>query len=111
MEETPNTGNAILDTRIARLTGALRKDYLRFNNASGYIDVYYRKGKKYLRIFTDTSGQRSVHAFVDLKTGALYKPSSISVPAKHARYQLLDNASFDCCLQRADWAGGYLYNR
>lgn len=110
MQETPNTGNAIIDTRITRLVDALRKDYLRLNH-SGYINAYYRKGKKYIRIFTDTSGQRSVHAFVDLQTGALYKPSSISVPAKHVRYNLLDNASFDECLQRADWAGGYLYLR
>lgn len=110
MDETPNTGNVILDTRISRLVAALRKDYLRFN-AGGHIDFHYRKGKKYVRIFTNASCVRSVHAFVDLSTGALYKPSSVSVPAKHARYNLLDNASFDECLQRADWAGGYLYLR
>lgn len=110
MDETPNTGNVILDTRISRLVGALRKDYLRFDN-SGYIDFYYRKGKRYLRIFTNASGQRSVHAFVELSTGYVYKPSSVTVPAKHVRYRLLDNASFDDCLQRADWAGAYLYMR
>ena len=35
------------------------------------------------------SGSRSVHAFIDKKTGEVYKPASFKAPAKHVRYNLL----------------------
>ena len=55
------------------------------------------------------SGSRSVHAFVDKKTGEVYKPASFKAPAKHVRYNLLSEISREECYARADWAGGYLY--
>ena len=54
-----------------------------------------------------------VHAFVDKKTGEVYKPASYNSPAKHVRYDMriinqreqLHNPFF------TGWAGGYLYIR
>ena len=53
----------------------------------------------------------SVNTFVDRNTGEVYKPAGWAKPAKHVRYNLLDERSRAECLGRADWAGGYLYMR
>ena len=53
----------------------------------------------------------SVHAFITKNTGDVYKPASWKAPAKHIRYNLLDESSRNLCLNRASWAGGYLYMR
>ena len=67
-------------------------------------------GRKYHKIVMETeSGSRSVHAFVDQKTGEVYKPASFKAPAKHVRYNLLSIESREKCFERADWSGGYLY--
>ena len=73
-------------------------------------DFVIESGRKYLKIVM-VNNQRSVHAFVDRKTGELYKPAGWKSPAKHVRGQLLDSASREDILERCDWAGGYLYMR
>ena len=70
---------------------------------------YIEEGRKYLKIVMDTGNQLSVHAFVDKKTGEVYKPASFKSPAKIVRYNLLNIESREKCFERADWAGGYLY--
>ena len=73
---------------------------------------YIESGRKYHKIVMETNGQsRSVHAFVDKKTGEVYKPASFKAPAKIVRYNLLSIESREKCFERADWAGGYLYVR
>ena len=73
---------------------------------------YIESGRKYHKIIMETdSGSRSVHAFVDKKTGEVYKPASFKAPAKIVRYNLLSIESREQCFARADWAGGYLYIR
>ena len=73
---------------------------------------YIESGRKYHKIIMETdSGSRSVHAFVDMKTGEVYKPASFKAPAKIVRYNLLIIESREQCFERADWAGGYLYVR
>ena len=74
------------------------------------IDYVIESCKKYHKvIFIDGGGQRSVHAFVDKKTGEVYKSASWKAPAKGVRFdlRLIDDREF--LLQNADWAGGYLY--
>lgn len=69
-------------------------------------------GRKYHKIVMEyENGQRSVHAFVDKKTGEVYKPASFKAPAKDARYNLLLIKDREYLLENADWAGGYLYKR
>jgi hypothetical protein len=72
---------------------------------------YIEEGRKYHKIIMDANGSRSAHAFVDKKTGEVYKSASWNKPAKGVRYNLLSIESREECLARADWAGGYLYNR
>ena len=82
----------------------------------------YYEGKKYLKVvreeFDTFQGRNkwrdtTVHAFVDKKTGEVYKPASWKAPAKHVRF----NLSNDLDRQNlhdpnfVGWAGGYLYMR
>ena len=67
-------------------------------------------GRKYHKIIMiDTSGSVSVHAFVDKKTGELYKAASFKAPAKGVRFDLRIIKEREFVLENADWAGGYLY--
>ena len=71
-------------------------------------------GRKYHKIImevpnTNRPPSRSVHAFVDMKTGDVYKPASFKAPAKHIRFNLCIISDREWLLANADWAGGYLY--
>ncbi len=93
------------------LCDCLLEDFKRRNNGkdSGY-KFYIESGRKYHKLIMETGGNsRSVHAFVDQKTGEVYKPASFKAPAKIVRYNLLSIESREKCFERADWAGGYLY--
>ena len=68
--------------------------------------------RKYHKIIMTTHGKnRSIHAFVDVKDGSVYKPASFRAPAKGVRYNLLDPISREKCLTSAGWCNHYLYNR
>ena len=80
------------------------------------------EGRKYYKIVQqdyDTFQNRneyrdgSVHAFVDKKTGDVYKPASWNKPAKHVRYTFQDSHQLRFLLDpnNVGWAGGYLYLR
>jgi hypothetical protein len=74
------------------------------------IDYVIETGKKYHKvIFIGGSGSLSVHAFIDKKTGEVYKPASCKSPAKGVRYDLRLIEDREYLLQNADWSGGYLY--
>jgi len=92
------------------LCDALELDFKsRYPNSDPY-KFSIESGRKYHKIVMETESQsRSVHAFVDKKTGEVYKPASWKAPAKHVRFNLLEITSREECFERADWAGGYLY--
>ena len=101
------------------LCDALEHDFASRNRGKvgGYDAPKYKfyiqeGGRKYHKIVMEyENGQRSVHAFVDKKTGELYKPASFKAPAKGVRFNLLVIKEREWLLQHADWAGGYLYAR
>jgi len=68
-------------------------------------------GRKYHKIMMNANGSRSVHAFIDKKTGSVYKAASIKAPAKGERYNLLLIKDREWLFENADWAGSYLYKR
>jgi hypothetical protein len=74
-------------------------------------DFYPETGRKYHKIIMNANGSRSVHAFVDKKTGQVYKSASWKAPAKGVRYDLRIIEQREWLLQHADWAGSYLYAR
>jgi len=94
------------------LCDALELDFKTHHPESDPYKFYIEEGRKYHKLIMETGyGSRSVHAFVDKKTGEVYKPASFKAPAKIVRYNLLEIASREQCFARADWAGGYLYVR
>ena len=100
------------------LCDALELDFKNSHPNSEPYKFYIESGRKYHKIIMETDGgssrlgpSRSVHAFVDKKTGEVYKPASFKAPAKIVRYNLLMIESRERCFERADWAGGYLYVR
>ncbi len=89
-------------------------DNFKRRNGGGTSDYkfYIESGRKYHKLIMETgAGSRSVHAFVDKKTGDVYKPASFKAPAKHVRFNLCIISDREWLFANADWAGGYLYKR
>lgn len=100
-----------------------RGESVDYNNAriadlrNGECDYEFiiESGRKYHKIIMvidngpDRSPSRSVHAFVEKKTGQIYKSASWKSPAKGVRYDLRIIEQREWLLQNADWASSYLY--
>ena len=104
-----------LDQKIEKwvwqLCRTLEQNYqLRYPNSNTSVTFTMEFGRKYIKVIQDNT---SVHAFIDKKTGEVYKPAGWKSPAKIVRYDLrlisdrqkLHDPKF------TDWAGGYLYIR
>jgi hypothetical protein len=74
-------------------------------------EFYPETGRKYHKIIMNANGNKSVHCFIDKKTGEVYKSASWKAPAKGVRYDLRIINQREWLLQNADWAGSYLYMR
>lgn len=73
-------------------------------------DFIIESGRKYHKIVMVTN-QRSSHAFVDKKTGEVYKPASWKAPAKGVRFNLNIINEREWLFENADWSGSYLYKK
>ena len=131
-EAKQNIANAVLAHTYA-LCEALRQNYIDYSIKSHQLrtsDVEYHDaqiallksgisdynfypetGRKYHKIIMDANGSRSVHAFVDKKTGQVYKSASWKAPAKGVRYDLRIIEQREWLLENATWHGDYLYLR
>jgi hypothetical protein len=84
----------------------------KLKNGDCPIDYQVETGKKYHKvIFVNGGGSRSVHCFIDKKTGEVYKSASWKSPAKGVRYDLRLIKDREWLFENADWSGGYLYAR
>lgn len=109
-QDARNTIQLNVRKHTLTLCEALEFDFIRRAPNSTPYKFYIESGRKYHKIVMETgNGNRSVHAFVDMKTGEVYKAATFKAPAKHVRFNLLDINSREECFERADWAGGYLY--
>ena len=95
------------------------------NGTANLMKFVVKTGKRYYKIvqqeFETWEKSRnygkyadgSVHAFVDKKTGQVYKPASWQAPAKHVRFDLriIREREFLFNYKNTGWAGGYLYLR
>ena len=94
------------------------------NGTANLYKFDYKVGKKFIKVFNlqyqescdyynRPAGYRqgSVTAFIDKKTGEVYKPASWKAPAKHVRYDLriIREREFLLNPKNCDWAGGHLY--
>ena len=95
------------------------------NGTANLMWFKVKTGKKYYKIvqqeFETWEGSKyygqyrdgSVHAFVDKKTGQVYKPASWQAPARHVGFDLriIREREFLFNYKNTGWAGGYLYLR
>ena len=96
------------------------------NGTANLYKFDYTVGKKYIKVFHLTyetaneylgrkAGYRagSVTAFIDRKTGEVYKPASWKAPAKHVRFdlRLIKDREFLFNWKNVSWTGGHLYMR
>ena len=93
-----------VEERVYKLAEYIKADYNKYGYKSDY-NVTIKKGKKYFKVITENS----VHCFVDINNGDVYKPASWNKPAPIVRYNLLDNP--DIVYANCDCNGGYLYIR
>jgi hypothetical protein len=99
------------------LCDSLQQDFQKRNYAyraglpySNYSYELDSSGRKYHKIFMCINGSRdSIHAFIDKKTGEVYKPASLKAPAKGVRFDLRIIEQREWLFENADWAGSYLY--
>jgi len=98
------------------LCDALELDFKTSHPNSEPYKFYIESGRKYHKIIMETDGgssrlgpSRSVHAFVDKKTGDVYKAASFKAPAKIVRYNLCIMSDREWLFENVDWAGSYLY--
>ena len=95
------------------------------NGTANLMWFKVKTGKKYYKIvqqefetwekskYFNQYRDASVHAFVDKKTGQVFKPASWAAPAKHVRFDLriIREREFLFNPDNTTWAGGYLYMR
>ena len=95
------------------------------NGTANLMWFKVKTGKKYYKIvqqefetwekskYFNQYRDASVHAFVDKKTGQVFKPASWQAPAKHVRFDLriIREREFLFNYKNTGWAGGYLYLR
>ena len=92
------------------LCDALQQNYQRAHPNGRNYSYALISGRKYHKVMQCVDGQtESVHAFIDRKTGSVYKAASIKAPAKGVRFNLLIIQEREFVLENCDWAGGYLY--
>ena len=91
-----------VEENVYKLAEYIKADYNKYGYKSDY-NVTIKKGRKYYKVITENS----VHAFVDVNNGDVYKPASWNKPAKHVSFNLLQDPQ--TCFNKCDWSGGYLY--
>ena len=92
------------------LCDALQQNYQRSHPNGRNYSYALISGRKYHKVMQCVDGQtESVHAFIDKKSGEVYKAASIKAPAKGVRFNLLIIQEREFMLENCDWAGGYLY--
>ena len=94
------------------LCDALEHNFKQRHPNSDPYKFNIQEGRKYHKILMETNSQsESVHAFVDKKTGEVYKAASYKSPAKGIRFNLCIMSDREWLFENADWAGSYLYIR
>jgi hypothetical protein len=110
-QDARNTNQLNVTKYGLMLCDALQQSHQRqYPNGRNYSYALISSGRKYHKVMQCVNGQtESVHAFIDKKTGEVYKPASIKAPAKGVRFNLLIITEREWLFENCDWAGGYLY--
>ncbi len=90
---------------LAAAQTAVDADYTRFDNGHGGKGptLVLENGKRYVRIVSESNGQRSAFGFVDTQTGDVLKASSWKAPAKNFARGNINDQNQGC--GRIRWTG------
>lgn len=89
------------------LQSAINKAYEEIPHLADKVTVTW--GTKFYKVVKEGQYQKSVHAFIDRKTGQLYKPAGWAAPSKTTNYNIVDDiAQLEVDVEPY---GGYLYKR
>lgn len=84
---------------------AIDKAYEEIPHLADKVSVVW--GTKYYKVIKEGQYQRSVHSFVDRKTGQIYKPAGWAAPSKTTNYNIVDDMKR--LEKEVDPYGAYLY--
>ena len=95
------------------LCEALVQDYKSYAARGGFPNAEppeysVQEAKKYLKVWMRDGSHRSIHAFIDKKTGEVFKPASVKAPAKGVRFGLYQLLAYP---ETCDKFGSFLYRR
>ena len=105
------------EEQLQKIENGTYKDLYKFTFKTGkkFHKVYFLQYEEASEYYNRPAGYRagSVHAFIDIQTGEVYKPASWKAPAKHVRFdlRLIQDREFLFNPNNIDWAGGHLYMR
>ena len=106
-----------IQQKLDRWNQALRESWAKkYSEANVERDAPHYEftvGPKWIKVIYCPRGTRSSEAFVDPENGDVYKAANWNKPAKGARFNLLDEGSFERMLAGVMKCphGGYLYVR
>jgi hypothetical protein len=94
-----------LDIALTMYADHLIKDYNRWNKnaaSDGKYDVWFERGRKFIKVVKSSWGSRSVHSFICIQPhgkfqfGDILKAASWAAPAKNfARGNVLESSSYN----------------
>ena len=109
-KDAQNTNQINVTKYSLMLCDALQQSHQRSHPNGQNYSYALVSGRKYHKVMQCINGEtESVHAFIDRKSGELYKAASYKAPAKGVRFNLLIITEREFVLKNCDWAGGYLY--
>jgi hypothetical protein len=94
-----------LATALIGYKDAIVRNYeARFENPNGErFGIEFDEGSKYIKIVSVSWGSRSVHSFVEKKTGDIWKAASWKAPARNfARGNVFAPTTY---INRTTWTG------
>ena len=75
-----------IESYVNEIREAQANEWLNYGYNMSKLPVFgIEEGKKFARITRTSFGQKSVHCFVEISTGDIYKASSYKIPAKGVR--------------------------
>lgn len=100
MEKTRAEFETALESFRATAEQVVREHFDRngFTFATPVVTLADRRGKRFVKLWSGETRDgetrtNSIHSFVEIETGDIYKPASTKAPAKHARGNIFTDDS------------------
>jgi hypothetical protein len=92
---------------VTRYVGLLQDTIDKVRVGDHRENVTLSHGSKYIKVIVERTHQRSVHSFINRKTGDLHKPAGWAAPSQTVNFNLLED--WPALVNNIDPYGAYLY--